>query len=620
MVATFSPNNWQRLLSIATSVWLVVLVVAALYFARAILIPIVLAVLLTFVLSPVVGALQRKGLGRIPSVLGVVFLAFCLLGAVGLGVAAQLKNLATELPQRKHQIEEKIERIREAGRGSRFFDVYDTVMDLSRQIQGTKAAPAGALGTEPIPVRIEPSPFPLVQSLAGPAIEVLLTAGMTLVLLMFMLIQREDLRNRVIRLWGNTSITNVTKAVDDAFRRISRFLLVQLAINAAFGTVLAIGLFLLGVPYPIFWGVLAGTLRYIPYIGIWIGALLPIVLSIAVQPGWTQPLLVLGLFLFLELITFNVLEPWLFGQTIGVSATALLIAAAFWAWLWGPIGLVISTPLTACLAVLGRYVRNLECFSILLGDEPVLEPHVLYYQRLLARDPDEAIDLIEEFVQTHSAEEVYDRVLVPALVLARENRERGDSTAEEQQFILEVTRELLEELLTRQDKSGAEVASAPDLSAESGILVLGCPARDETDELALAMFGQLIEPSKCRFKVISHNKLTAEVISQVQQEQAKAICIAFVPPKGLAHTRYLCKRLRAQFQDLKILVGCWGLESNFERTRERLVAAGADKVGSSLLETREQIIPLIQLQSHIQQSEEKLARVVCPSRARSAAE
>jgi predicted PurR-regulated permease PerM len=605
MAARSSSNAWQRPLIITSSI---VLVVAALYLASAVLIPVVLAALLTLVLSPVVGALERIGLGRIPSVVGAVFLAFCLLGAVGLGVVVQLKNLAADLPQHEHEIEEKIERIREAGRGSWLVDVYDTVTYLSRKIQGAEATARA----EPVPVRIETSSFPVVQSVAGPAIVTLLTAGMTIILSIFMLIGREDLRNRVIRLWGDTSITSMTKAFDDAIRRISRFLLVQLAINATYGMALALGLYTIGVPYAILWGFLAGTLRYIPYIGTWIGALLPIALSIAVLPGWSKPLLVLGLFLFLGLITYYIVEPWLFGQSIGVSATALLIAAAFWAWLWGPIGLVIATPLTACLAVLGRYVPNLEFFGVLLGDEPVLEPHLAYYQRLLARDQDEATNLVEEFLQTHPAHEIYDRVLVPALVLARENRERGEFTLEDEQFILEVTREMVEDLVfprqrAKSDRSGEESGQGPEAPAENRVLVFGCPARDEIDELALTMFRQVVDPSKCRFEIISPRKLTAEVIAHVQDDQPKAICIACVPPKGLAHTRYLCKRLRAQFPDLKILVGCWGLEQNFDRTRERLMAAGANKVGSSLLETRDQLVPLILLQSHIQQTTDNLA-------------
>jgi hypothetical protein len=266
---------------------------------------------------------------------------------------------------------------------------------------------------------------------------------------------------------------------------------------------------------------------------------------------------------------------------------------------------VIATPLTACLAVLGRYVRNLEFFGILLGDEPVLEPQIAYYQRLLAKDPDEAAEIVEEFIGTHSTEEAYDRVLVPALVLAGENRERGEATAEEQHAILDMTRELLEDISTKFEKSPEEPATASDEGGDGRIVVFGCPARDATDELALTMFSQLMDASKYRFKVVSHNKLAAEVISQAQQEQAKAICIACVPPKGLARTRYLCKRLRAQFPDLKILVGCWGLEDNLERTRERLVGAGANKVGFSLVETQKQLLPLVQLQSHIQQQEEK---------------
>jgi predicted PurR-regulated permease PerM len=594
-------NTWQRLLFTVGSI---VLVVVALYLARAVLIPLVLAMLLSLVLSPLVGALERIGLGRIPSVVGAVLLAFCLIGGIGLGVAVQLQNLAADLPQHEREIEEKIERIREAGRRSTMVDIYDMMRGISRKIQGTGTA-AGGSREEPVPVIIETSSFPVLQSVAGPVLEVLLTAGMTIILLMFMLIGREDLRNRVIRLWSESSITSMTKAFDDAVRRISRFLLVQLAINATYGLALTIGLYAIGVPYAFLWGFLAGTLRYIPYIGTWIGALLPIALSIAVLPGWSRPLLVLGLFLFLELITYNVAEPLLFGQSIGVSATALLIAAAFWAWLWGPIGLVIATPLTACLAVLGRYVPNLEFFGILLGDEPALAPHLVYYQRLLAKDQDEAMDIVEEFLQTQPPLEVYDRLLVPALVVTKENRERGEFTAKDEQFIIEVTREVVDDLvLPNASSNGRKQESAPhsDEPAENRVLMFGCPARDEIDELSLSMFRHLVEPSKCRFEIISHKQLTAEVLAHVQQDQPEAVCIACVPPRGLTHTRYLCKRLRAQLPDLKILVGCWGLEPNSDRTRERLLAAGANKVGSRLLETRDQLIPFIQLHAHMQQS------------------
>lgn len=599
MLARISSIAWQRPLFVAGSI---VLIVAALSLAKAVIIPIVLAALLTLVLSPVVGALQRLHLGRTLSVIGAVFLAFCLLGGIGLGVVLQLRNLAGDLPLHEQEIAQKIAKIREAGRASWVVDIYDTIRDISRKIQGTEAAPAELPAGQPIPVRIESSPFPFVQSLAGPVMEALVTLGMATILLIFMLIQREDLRNRLIRLWGDTSITRTTKAFDDAIGRISRFLLMQLAINVGFGAVFAVGLYLIGVPYALVWGFLAGALRYIPYIGTWTGAFLPIALSIALLPGWTKPLLVFALFLVLEMTTYNLIEPWLFGQSIGVSATALLIAAAFWGWLWGPIGLVLATPLTACLVVLGRYVPSLEFFSVILGDEPVLEPHVVYYQRLLAKDQDEAADLVEEFMQARPAEDVYDGLLLPALILAKENRARGESTAEDGQFILEVTREIVEDLIPpRQQISakGGHEHSTPERGepAETPVLVFGCPARDETDELALVMFQQLLDPEKSHFKVISRQKLTAEVMAHVAEEQPKALCIASVPPQGLAHTRYLCKRLRAQYPELKILVGCWGLDHNVDRTRERLTGAGADQVAFRLVQTREQIVPLIQLHS-----------------------
>jgi CheY-like chemotaxis protein len=274
--------------------------------------------------------------------------------------------------------------------------------------------------------------------------------------------------------------------------------------------------------------------------------------------------------------------------------------------------LVIATPLTACLAVLGRYVPNLEFFGVLLGDEPVLEPHLAYYQRLLAKDQDEAVEVVEEFLQTHSPVEIYDGLLVPALVIATENRERGEFTAEDEQFIIEVTREVVEDLAQSEESAASEghkqgVSSGTEEPVDNSVLVFGCPARDEIDELVLSMFRQLIKSTKCRFEIISHKRLTAEVLAKVQHNQPKAVCIACVPPRSLAHTRYLCKRLRRQSPDLHILVGCWGLGHNSERARERLLAAGANKFASTLLETRAQLTPLVQFQAHVQETTDKAA-------------
>ncbi len=597
MAVRQTTASWQRAFLISGSL---VLIVAALYFARSVLIPVVLAILLAFVLSPLVIFLQRRGLPRVVAVVAVVLLALAILGGVGYAVVSQVRNLILDLPQHKNQIAQKLHALRQFSRSSWIDNLTNSVKDIEKQAkQLEEPGPGSQEEQPPMPVRVESSSFPFVQSVVGSAIEFLVSLFLVIVLVAFMLIKREDLRNRVIRLWGDGSVTSMTRALDDATIRISRFLLMQLLVNSSFGACVALGVWLIGVPYPALWGFLAACLRYLPYIGPWVGCFFPFVLSIAVLPGWTPPVLVFCLFLVLELVISNVIEPSLYGQSIGVSEVALLIAAAFWTWLWGPIGLVLSTPLTACLAVLGRYVPNLEFFGILLGDEPALEPHVMYYQRLLARDQDEATELVEEFTQSHDSETVFDEVLIPALILARRNQERGLLSEEDIEYIQRVTRELLEEVFLPQ--SFPEAKAAPSNEAEASaetITVFGCPAYDDLDELTLEMLQHLLGPVRCRFEVLSPDALTAEVVARVRADQAPVVCIGALPPQNLAHTRYLCKRLRGQFPGLKIVVGCWGWEGERDKITQRLSSAGADQVALSLLDARTQIMPLVQSIRH----------------------
>jgi predicted PurR-regulated permease PerM len=578
-------------------------VVAALYFARTVLIPVVLATLLTFILSPVVIMLQRRRLGRTPSVLIVVVLAFTAIAVIGLAVITELKKLAVDLPAHRDEIVDKVAHLQVIGKGSWLDPVFSTTDEISKALHGGEPAPEAASAVKPVPVQVVQSPLPLLKALLGPTVEVVVSALLVFVLVVFMLIQREDLRNRMVRLFGKHGLVRMTKAVDDGMRRISRFLFMQLIVNSSFAVLFGAGLHFIGVPYAVLWGFLAGALRYIPYIGSPIAACLPFLLSVALLPGWSQALAVLGLFLVLELVTWNFLEPLLFGHSIGVSAVALLISATFWGWLWGPIGLVLSAPLTACLVVIGRHVPQLEFFSVLLGDQPVLERHLVYYQRLLARDVDEAADLVEEYAAANAAGKVYDCILVPALVLAKHNREHDELTQEEEKFIVDATQEIALEVAVPRgesslDPQGGESCNGAAQPMPARVLVFGCPASDRADELALMLFSRLLDANKCRFEVVSAKRLSAEVISRISEEKPALVCIASLPPSGFAHTRYLCKRLRAHFPEMKILVGCWGLEDDRDRTRKRLSAAGADSVGYTLLETRGQLVPLIQVYSH----------------------
>lgn len=589
-MAAASPSDPQRTFSILASV---ILVIAVLHYVQAVFIPLAMAVLLTFVLLPAVEWLQRQGLRRVFAVLVAVLLAFSLLGAAGWLIAVEVQGLVRELPANEKNLRDKMAGLE--GMGPGLLDQLQTMWkDITRGLHKDENKPP------PLPVEVtNTESFAWVPSILGPAVEFLATALLVVVLVVFMLIRREDLRNRLLRLVGKGRLTLTTRALDEAAQRISRFLMTQLLINLSFGTLLTFGLYLIGMRYALLWGFIAAMMRFIPYVGSAIAALLPIAMSVAIYPGWLKPIEISVLFLVLETFTANVLEPLLLSHSTGVSPMALLVAAVFWTWLWGPIGLVLATPLTTCLVVLGKFVPSMEFFDVLLGDEPVLELEVSYYQRLLARDQDEATLLVEEFLQTHPVETVYDEMLLPALVLAKRDRERGELAEDDQEFILQVTRDILEDVVLPQQQV-KKIATAATPLPEAGepaspprALVFGCPAQDETDELALHMFQQLLELNDCRMEIGSVSMLSSEMIGWIKAQRPDLVCIASVAPGGVAHARYLCKRLRAQFADLKILLGRWGQIENVEKVRERLRLAGADQVGISLLESLAQLLPLV---------------------------
>jgi hypothetical protein len=357
---------------------------------------------------------------------------------------------------------------------------------------------------------------------------------------------------------------------------------------------------LIGVPYAVLWGFLAAVLRFIPYVGPFAAAIMPSALSLAVFQGWLWPIVVVGLFLVLELLNNMVLEPLLYGESAGVSKVGLLVAIAFWTWLWGPVGLVLATPLTVCVVVLGKYVPQLDFIGVLMSDQPVMEPNVSYYQRLLAMDQAEAAEIVEEHLKTHPKEHLFDGVLIPALNYTRRDRELGRLTEDGEQFVFRATREILEDLNSLKPQSSSELSDSTTTDGNSPVIlpkvaILGCPAQDEADELALLMFRQLLDSTRCEVEIMSDTMLTAEVVARIGEKSPAMICIAAVPPGGLAQTRYLCKRLRARFPDLKIAVGRWGTGS--EDTNSILLA-GADKVGTTMIETRDQIVQLIQISPH----------------------
>ena len=600
MAVTPSPAGSYRPLIILASV---ILITASLYLAQRIIIPLALAMLLTFILSPVVDVLRRRRLSQPLAAVLVVVLALLLLAGVGLALTLQLKGLADDLPKYKVNITAKITSLRSSEEGT----FWQEFQGLLQELNETKPASGPARPGAPQEVRLVRDPLSgteALERLAGPVAETLASAALVIVLVIFMLVRREDLRDRLLRLVAHGQLVTTTRAFEEGARRLSRFLMTQVSINAGFGVALGTGLFLIGVPYPLLWGLLAGTLRFLPYVGTVLTTSLLLVFDSAVFPGWTQPLLALALIVGLELTIANVVEPVLLGRSTGVSPVALLVAAAFWTWLWGPVGLVLSAPLTTCLVVLGRYVPQLEFMGVLLGDEPALEPAARFYQRLLARDQDEATDQVEAFIKGQEQATVYDRVLLPALVLARRDRVNGALTLDDEQFIVQATRDILDYMTSAQQLGQtATTEASPDRVPEAArpkTLVIGCPARDQTDELAVQMLRPLLEPQGCTVEVIPPAALTSGVVPQIEKDSPAVVCIVALPPGGLVQARSLCKRLRGRFPRLKVVVCCWGQTENIERLREQLAASGADQVLTTLLETRDYLVPLIQVRADVE--------------------
>jgi predicted PurR-regulated permease PerM len=561
---------------------IIALVVAALYWLQAVLIPMALAVLLTFLLSPVVGLLQRWRLGRVPSVLVTVALALSILGGIGWTLTRQFVALADELPGYRLNIHRRITDLRGASKGGYLEKVQKAVEDVVGEIQKTDTL--GVARQKPVAVVLEtPSIFAHLPSL----LQALASAGVVTALAIFMLLERRELRDRLILLIGYRRMTVTTRALDEAGARISRYLLMQSIINGSFGVAVGLGLFLIGVPYAVTWGSLAAALRFIPYLGAFVALVLPLALSLAVFPGWLQPALVVGLFLVLELITGWVMEPWLYGQSAGVSQVALLIALTFWTWLWGPVGLLMATPLTVCLIVLGKHLPSLGFIVVLMGDRPLIETKARYYQRLLARDQDEALDIVEAYVSEDGRESVYDTVLLPALYYAKQDRDRGLLSEADAQFVGQSTREILDVLAhdvptpSERDPGGRSVSDPGD----TRVRILGCPARDEADVVALEMVRQLLDPARYRMEVSRTGMLTDEVIAWIDLHRPALVCIGTVASGGLSQARQLCKRLRSQCPEVKIVVGRWGLHGEKDADRQHLLAAGADHVETTVLDT-----------------------------------
>jgi predicted PurR-regulated permease PerM len=610
---------------------LLVVSVAALYFAAEVLMPLALAILLSFVLAPMVSRLERWRLGRVPSILIAVSGAFVIVFSIGWIVGNQMVNLVSEAPTYRDNIITRIQYFKHTDTGP-LSKLEKMVADLSgeftepakKQVEhaarkgGSQASPstsgeraataddASARGPVPAPagpppVAVEPptpdpttsaeprpipveivqpefSPYSILSAVVPGALGWLGTVGIVSVFVVFMLLERHEMRNRLIRLIGSDQISVTTQALDDASHRVSKYLRMQLIINAGYGVMIALGLYLIGLPNALTWGLFAGVLRYLPYVGPWLGAMIGIVLSLAFFDTWTEPLLTVTLFVVAELIVNNIMEPVLYQSSTGISTIGILVAALFWTWLWGPIGLVLATPLTVCIVVIGRYVPSLQFLNVLLSDDNALPVGAQFYQRLLVSDEDESRELVEEYLKSHSVDELLEHVLLPALELTEQDTQRGTLETTQRDYIQENMQDLLDELpdlapdYFKRDEEAATSTPPPSRT------VLIVPARDVADEIAGEMLALRLREKGIDATVLSSKLLFGEVVEQISQSPSPLVVVSAVPPFAVRHARALTKRLRHRLQGVKILVGVWASEEHGRRTDSRISSAGSDRL------------------------------------------
>ena len=552
------------------------LVVAFLYVARDVVVPIALAVLLSFLLAPAVRWLRRWHVGRVTAVALTVLIAFLPLLGFAAIVVQEISSLAQQLPEYRSNLEIKIRSLPAAVPGGGALRRATTMLqELGRELKQSESQSSrsshdsSATGattaepTKPVPVEIqrpELEPLQVLQSIVGPLLQPLAMTGLVIVFVVMILLEREDLRDRLLRLAGRRDLHRTTVAMDDAARRISRYLSRQLVVNACCGLLIGVGLTLLGIPNAALWGIFAALLRFLPYLGIVIAACFPIALAMAVDPGWMLLVWVILLFLGIELIAANLLEPWVFAASTGLSSVALIAAATFWTWLWGPIGLVLSTPLTVCLVVLGRHVPQLEFLDVMLGNEPVLAPDETFYQRLLANNPEEATDQAEEFLQERSLAEFFDEVAIPALIRAQIDSDNGALSPERRLMFQEGIRAMLEDL-SDDEIADPTAEHSPRPTIKEAPRIICVAGRNELDEAAASLLVHLLRSER---SVRVAEALPPEALRSDSYhsalDDATAICLSLISTNSPARARYLMRRLYRRAPRASVSVGLWRLD------------------------------------------------------------
>ena len=560
-------------------------IVTALYFGREVLLPMALAVLLSFVLAPPVKLLQRLYLPRFAAVTIVVLLAFGVIFGLGTLMFAQVSQLAGDLPRYQSNLGEKIQALRGAATASGTLEQASQVLqnlqkELDRPKSANSASPApdaSALRDRPIPVEVrqpDPGALQTLATLIAPLIHPLATTGIIIIFVVFILLQQQDLRNRLIRIAGSHDLQRTTLAMDDAGKRLSRLFLMQLALNAAFGLIIGLGLWAIGVPSAPLWGLLAMVLRFVPYIGAIVAAILPLIVATAVDPGWSMMLMTAALFLVVEPLIGHVIEPMVYGHSSGLSPVAVVVSATFWTWLWGPIGLILATPLTMCLVVLGRHVERLKFLEVLLGDRPALSASESAYQRMLAGDPIEATEQAQSFLKDRTLTEYYEQILMGALRLAWTDSQRGRVDQQETQRIRNTVAELVEDLESHEDSRKAasedgsppgnlkqleEIVSAgaspsPPINPVKGT-VLCIPGLGLLDETVAMPLAQLLRREGISAEAKETETLSISKLSALELKDVTLVCLCYLEHATPAQLHYTSRRLRRKAPGVSILVG-----------------------------------------------------------------
>ena len=586
-----SPGN-----SGVRSAAIVVAVIAVLYLARQILIPLAFAITLALILTPAVALLQKLRLGRLPAVLLIMTIAVAIAGGVSWVIFNELVEVVNDLPRYQQNIHNKIQAIRAPGKGA-VGRAAASVQELGQELSSVPAPPPPVAANQSrrnaanqpartVPVAIVAAPantFEYVRQLAMPILAPLAILGMVLIFSVFLMVEQNDLRNRFFRLAGLDHLNVMTQALDDATRRVSRYLLMQLLVNAGFGVLCGTGLYLIGVPNAVLWGVVAGIVRIVPYVGSLVACALPLLLSLAVFDHWMQPLLVFLLFSTLELVTGNFIEPWLYGMHTGISSLAILLATVFWAALWGPAGLILSTPLTVCVVVLGRHVPHLSFLHILLGDQPVLVAEAQVYQRLLAMDDREARAVADVYLRENSLVQLYDSVIIPALSMAEQDRHKGALDSGREEFVFLSIKEMIAEF-------PEQTAQEPAPVIASG-RVLCVPANDEADEIAAAMLAQLLEQAGCPAVSLPLDPSLQHLAAIVEPAHGDVFCISALPPFAFARARTLSRLLQVRFPRNKMYIGVWGFTGEIEQALQRFQPKRPEKLLTSLAEAVQLFAP-----------------------------